>query len=123
MKKEEKKLIYFDWKQLVNMSYKELKSFYNSPDGLTAGLSRSESAAQGIRNGRASARALLKMIPTGKTFTRAENNWTPGNWLWAAAQVAFIKRMRKVKGPLFVDQKRTPKLKALLIWGHNPENT
>jgi len=118
-----KKEIYYEWKSLVNMTYSALKTYYNSDDGKTSGLSREESAKLNIRNGRASARALLKMIPKGKTFNSASTNWTRTEWLWAVAQIAFIKRMRGVKGPLYKDFKRTPKLKSLLIWGHNPEWT
>ena len=122
MKNAEKKLIYDSWKELVNMTSSELKAYYNSKDGSDSGLSKSEAEKQGIRNGRASARALFNMIPTGKTFQRAINNWTRSNWEWAAAQVSFIKRMSGLKGPLYRQNgERSRKLKALLIWGHNPE--
>jgi len=117
----EKKEIYKEWKKLVNMSEYQLRRYYQSEDGKTSGLTREESNNLGIRNGRASARALLKMIPTGKSFSAAINNWTRNQWLWAIAQIAFIKRMLGVKGPLYKNSNRTSKLKALLIWGHNPE--
>ena len=122
MKKEEKKELFDRWKSLVNMSVKELKAYYNSEDGLTSGLSAAEGKRLGVRTGRQSARALLRMIPTGKTFTRAYNNWSAGDWEWAKHQVSFISRMKKLPGPLYrQDKSRSKRLKALLIWGHNPE--
>lgn len=122
MKKIEKEEVYNRWKNLVNMSATELKKYYNSADGLTSGLSAAAGKKLGVKTGRQSARALLKMIPTGKTFTRAVNNWTSSDWEWAKRQVSFISRMKNVPGPLFrQDGTRSKKLKSLLIWGYNPE--
>ena len=122
MKKEEKIELYSRWKDLVNMTAPELKKYFNSADGLTSGLSLAEGKRLGIRTGRQSARALLRMIPVGKTLTRAVNNWSAGDWEWAKHQVSFISRMKKLPGPLFrQDGTKSKKLKSLLIWGHNPE--
>jgi len=122
MKKEEKKELFDRWKSLVNMSANELKTYYNSSDGLTSGISLQEGRRLGIRTGRQSARALMRMLPIGKTFTRAYNNWSSNDWEWAKHQVSFISRMKKLPGPLYrQDKSRSKRLKALLIWGHNPE--
>lgn len=117
-----KKEIYQQWKELVNMTRYQIQKYYNSRDGKTSGLTKSESEQLGIRNGRSSARALIKMIPAAPSYKAAIENWTRGQWIWAMAQVAFIKRMKGVKGPLYLENgQRSPKLKSLLIWGHNPE--
>jgi len=122
MKKEEKVLLFPKWKELINMSATELKKYYNSADGLTSGLSLAEGKRLGIRTGRQSARALMRMIPTGKTLTRALNNWSAADWDWSKHQVSFISRMKKLPGPLYrQDGSKSKKLKSLLIWGHNPE--
>lgn len=107
---------YDDWKRLVNMSASQLESFARSAEGKQAGLSRSEASAQGIRSGRDSAQAIIRMKRKGV------DKWSPGDWEWAKRQVAFIKRMSGNKGPLYDDQGRpTRKLLSLLIWGHDPE--
>lgn len=122
MKKEEKIEVYTRWKSLVNMSAGELSRYYNSSDGLTSGLSAAAGKNLGIKTGRQSARALIRMIPTGKTLTRAVNNWSAADWEWAKRQVSFISRMKNVPGPLYrQDGTRSKKLKSLLIWGYNPE--
>lgn len=90
--------------------------------GDVAGLSRAEASAEGVRSGRDSARAILRMLPKGgRSYAQAERNWTATDWKWARRQVSFIKRMRGVKGPLYKDGEPTRKLLALLVWGHDPE--
>lgn len=108
--------IYSEWRRLVNMSYSDLKKFYDSEEGKKAGLSSSEASKQGIDSGRESARWIMKMKRTRK------ENWTPSMWRWAKKQISFIKRMSGVDGPLY-DKKgnKTRKHTSLLIWGHNPE--
>lgn len=110
-----------EWRQLVNMTERELSAFLTEY-GDVAGLSRREASAEGVRSGRDSAEALLRMIPTGTSYARAEENWGPAGWDWAKRQVAFIKRMQGVKGPLYDDVgEPTRKLLALKLWGHDPE--
>jgi GNAT superfamily N-acetyltransferase len=107
---------YAKWKSLVNMSYGEIESFYNSKEGKEAGLSSSEAKEQGISSGRESARMLMKMKLTSK------DNWTPTMWKWANKQISFISRMRGVEGELYDDNgNKTRKHTSLLIWGHNPK--
>lgn len=112
----ENDLTYKKWRSLVNMSYGELKKFYNSKEGKQAGLSSSEASKQGISSGRESARWIMKM----KTTPKAE--WTPAMWKWAKKQISFISRMSGNEGELY-DEKgnKTRKHTSLLIWGHNPE--
>lgn len=107
---------YKKWRSLVNMSYGELKKFYNSKEWKQAGLSSSEASKQGISSGRESARWIMKM----KTTPKAE--WTPAMWKWAKKQISFISRMSGNEGELY-DEKgnKTRKHTSLLIWGHNPE--
>jgi len=114
-KSKSNKEIYSEWRRLVNMSPSELKDFLESSYGKKAGLSQREAKKQGIRRGRDSARAILRMKK------KPVSNWSEADWDWARRQVSFIKRMRGVKGPYF-DSKGEPtrKLLALLIWGHNP---
>jgi hypothetical protein len=97
------------------MSPSELRRFMESEEGKRAGLTRSQARAQGIKSGRESARAILRMKERGKA------NWTKTDWQWARRQVAFIRRMRGAKGSLRKDGKPTRKLMALKIWGHDPE--
>lgn len=106
--------LYRTWRQLVNMTSKELEEFLEVW-GNVAGLSRAEASAQGIRSGRDSARAILRMKDKGRAA------WTAGDWQWAKRQVAFIKRMSGARGPL-LNAKGDPTRKylSLLVWGHDP---
>ena len=108
--------IYEKWKQLVNMSYSELKNFYDSEDGKIAGLTKKEADSQGIHSGRESAKWIMKMKKT------PNSEWTLQMWRWAKRQISFVSRMSGMKGELY-DEKgnKTRKHLALLIWGHNPE--
>jgi len=113
---DEHKETYAKWKSLVNMSYEEIESFYNSKEGKEAGLSSNEAKEQGISSGRESARWLMKMKKTSK------EDWTPTMWKWANKQISFISRMSGVKGVLYDDNgNKTRKHTSLLIWGHNPK--
>jgi hypothetical protein len=108
--------VYREWKKLVNMTTSELQRFVDSPEGRRAGLSRAEAKEQGIRSGRDSARAILRMK------AKKKDDWTKSDWEWARRQVGFIKRMRGAKGPLRdKNGEPTRKLLALKIWGHDPE--
>jgi hypothetical protein len=111
----EKKQIYDKWKNLVNMSASQLEQYANSKDGKESGLSIEEAKELGISSGQESAQWIIKMKRTNW------KKWTPEMWKWANKQISFISRMRGVKGDLINEKKRrTPKFKALLIWGHNP---
>jgi 16S rRNA G966 N2-methylase RsmD len=107
--------IYEKWKQLVNMSYSELKNFYDSEEGKIAGLTKKEADSQGIHSGRESAKWIMKMKKT------PNSEWTLPMWRWAKRQISFVSRMSGMKGELY-DEKgnKTRKHLALLIWGHNP---
>lgn len=106
--------LYKEWRRLVNITPSRLERFLASKEGREAGLSRSDASAQGIRSGRDSARAILRMK------RKPKSEWTDADWKWAKRQVAFIKRMRGAKGPLFKDGKKTRKHTSLLLWGHDP---
>lgn len=109
-----------EWRTLVNMTERQLRAFLKEY-GDKAGLSRAEARGEGVRSGRDSARALLRMIPEGSSYARADEGWSRGDWEWARRQVAFIKRMRGVSGPLTKEGEPTRKLLALKLWGHDPE--
>ena len=113
---DDHKETYKKWRSLVNMSYSELKKFYDSEEGKRAGLTPSEAKSQGIDSGRESARWILKMKKT------PVSKWTPTMWKWANKQISFISRMSGNKGKLY-DEKgnKTRKYLSLLIWGNNPE--
>lgn len=116
-----KKELWTRWRELINMSPSEIKAFLDSDLGREAGLSDEEASAQGIGRGRDSARALLRMLPSGRSFDGALENWSANDWRWAGRQVSFISRMRGNKGPLVDDKgKPTRKLTSLLVWGHDP---
>jgi hypothetical protein len=113
------------WNSLINMTEGELKKFYESEEGKEAGMKKSDAKSIGINTGRESAKMLLKMIPSGKTFKAAEENWTPSMWKWCGKQVSFNSRMKgmksRIKGnPYEKDGKMTRWLSSLLIWGHDP---
>jgi len=113
---DDKKKTYAKWKSLVNMSYGEIKKFYDSKEGKQAGLSSSEANKQGISSGRESARMLMKMKITSK------DKWTDTMWKWANKQISFISRMSGMQGELYDDKgNKTRKHTSLLIWGHNPK--
>lgn len=112
----EQEELYAEWKNLVNMSASELKTFYDSKEGREAGLSVKEAREQGIDRGRTSARWIMKMLGTDVA------KWTPIMWKWCKKQISFIKRMRGNQGDLYEsDGTKTRKHTSLLIWGHNPE--
>jgi hypothetical protein len=113
------------WNSLINMSLKELKDFYESEEGKTAGLKPADAKEAGIDYGRESARMLMKMIPIGNSFSEAESKWSPSMWRWAKKQNSFNSRMlgarKRIKGnPYEKEGKMTRWLKSLLIWGHDP---
>jgi len=100
---------------LVNMTPRELQRFLDSPLGKVAGLSAAAARAQGIKSGRESARWILRMKAT------PVSQWSAVMWQWAKRQVAFIKRMRGMRGPLLDNEGNpTRKLLSLLVWGHDP---
>lgn len=107
--------VYEEWRELVNMTSKELREFMASEYGQQAGLSQEEAEHLGIRRGWDSAKAILRMK------AKKVSSWTSSDWEWARRQVAFIKRMLGNRGAFF-DKKGEPtrKLTSLLIWGHNP---
>ena len=113
----EKKEKYAKWKKLVNMSASEIEKFMDTQLGKEAGLSRKEAReAGGIKTGRDSARAIIRMKRT------PVEDWSPNDWQWASRQISFISRMRGNIGKLRDEEgKPTRKLTSLLIWGHNPE--
>jgi hypothetical protein len=112
--------IWIRWRSLVNMTAPELKGFL-AEHGLEAGLSRQQAAALGVRSGRDSAQALLKMLPRGESFYDADRKWTAGEWDWAKRQNNFIARMSGNQGKLRKpDGTLTRKALALMLWGHNP---
>ena len=113
------------WNQLINMTEKELKNFYDSESGKDAGMKQTDADKAGIDSGRESARMLLKMIPSGKSFKEAEQKWTADMWKWCRKQISFNSRMigmrkRMVGNPFERDGEMTRWLKSLLIWGHDP---
>jgi rubrerythrin len=112
----EQEKIYEEWENLVNMSKSELKKFYDSEEGKTAGLTKEKADELGIDNGRTSARWIMKMKDISYI------NWTPEMWRWAKKQIGFIKRMSKNRGSLYMPNgKKSRKYLSLLIWGHDPE--
>lgn len=117
LESEEKSLKddYTKWKELVNMTSKELQEFLDSEEGKEAGLKRSEASELGISTGRDSARAILRMKE--KPF----EEWNETDLQWMRKQISFISRMRGNEGELFDENKnKTRKHTSLLIWGHNP---
>ena len=122
---EPEEKVWKNWRKLVNMSLTELEEFYDSPDGKDAGMKQSDANRAGIDSGRESARWLMKMIPIGETYKKAEENWTPTMWKWCRKQISFNSRMRGMRkrmvgNPFERDGKKTRWYKSLLIWGHDP---
>lgn len=115
------------WRELINMSAGEIQRFLDSEEGKDAGLSRSQAKKEGgINTGRDSARALIRMIPNGTSFSKALENWTPLDWYWAGRQNSFNSRMlgmKPTKGDPYREKngEMTRWYKSMLIWGHNPK--
>lgn len=111
---------YRRWRKLVNMPSKTLEKFLDSRTGKEAGLSPKEAKeAGGIKTGRSSARAILRM--RSKSFAE----WTTEDINWMYRQLSFVSRMSGNAGPLYkVDKngKRVPtrKLTSLWVWGNIP---
>jgi hypothetical protein len=83
-----------------------------------AGLSRTEASKEGIKSGRDSARAIIRMKEKGR------ENWNKDDVKWMNRQISFVSRMKGAQGPLYDDKGRpTRKLLALKVWGHNPEKS
>jgi hypothetical protein len=114
------------WRSLINMTPKEIATFYNSKEGKEAGMGEREAMAAGLSNGRKSARYLMKMLESGgRSYGRAVKEWPPLYWQWARKQISFILRMKglrqRISGdPFYKDGKKTRWLMSLLIWGHDP---
>lgn len=108
---------YHEWKKLVNMSTAELKKFINSNLGKEAGLNREQAKQSGgIKRGRDSARAILRM--RSKPFS----DWDENDKDWMGRQISFISRMTGNKGPMLDEKSRpTRKLTSLWIWGNVPK--
>jgi lipocalin len=103
------------WRKNVNMSPSELRKFMNDY-GTTAGLSRREASAEGVKSGRDSARAIIRMKE------KPVAQWNDGDITWMRRQNSFVARMRGARGPLYDGKGRpTRKLLALKVWGHDPE--
>lgn len=110
---------YARWKKLVNMPSATLKKFIDSDTGKEAGLSRQEASNLGIKSGRDSARAILRMRQ--KPFSE----WTADDIKWMNRQISFVSRMSGNRGPMFQVNKEgkkipTRKLTSLWIWGNVP---
>lgn len=111
---------YKRWRQLVNMTPKQIQAFLDSQDGKKAGLSRKEAATAGagggrITSGRDSARAIIRM--KSKPFSE----WDADDIRWMRKQINFISRMKGNPGKLYDEHGRpTRKLLSLKVWGHNP---
>lgn len=109
---------YQRWKKLVNMPSPTLQKFIDSDTGKDAGLSRQEASSLGIKSGRDSARAILRM--RAKPFSE----WTADDIKWMNRQISFVSRMTGNQGPMFQmkDGKKVPtrKLTSLWIWGNVP---
>lgn len=112
----EQRALFAEWNRLINLPSEELRWFLGTPAGKSAGLSRTVARQQGIRYGRESARAILRMRE------KDVEDWTDNDWDWASRQVAFVKRMSGLPGPLLRrDGSASRKYLALLVWGHQPK--
>lgn len=112
---------YARWRRLVNMPSKTLERFLDTEEGRRAGLSRKDAKkAGGIKTGRGSARAILRM--RSKPFS----DWSTEDINWMYRQISFISRMTGVEGAMSKknrDGKQIPsrKLTSLWVWGHIPK--
>lgn len=110
-------LLLLRWRELINVPSATLRAFL-ARWGRVAGLSRSEATAQGIRSGRDSARAILRMR------ARSPNAWTTSDWDWARRQVAFVRRMAAGRGALWTASGQpSRRLLSLVLWGHDPDGS
>ncbi len=103
------------WRQLTNLSTKELKEYFDSPEG------------KEVRE-KSSVEVLLQMMESGETFEKAQTTWTPDMWRACRKNSSSITRnrtMRKrmVGNPFERDGKKTRWLKSLLAMGHDPQKS
>lgn len=118
--------VWNQWRDLVNMTERELKAFRASAEGHQAGMSRAAARRINNKTGRESSSMLVKMIPTGGSFRRAVDSWKPEYWSWARRQISFIKRHRaqvEINDEALYDESGAPtrRLLGFLIWGHDPD--
>jgi hypothetical protein len=111
---------YKRWRQLVNLPSSTLEKFLDSKEGREAGLTPKEAKkAGGIKTGRGSARAILRMR------SKPLSQWSTEEINWMYRQISFVSRMSGVDGPMYKtnkDGKKIPtrKLTSLLVWGNKP---
>lgn len=111
---------YRRWRKLVNMPSSTLEKFLDTDEGKKAGLSRKEAKrAGGIKTGRGSARAILKMRNT------PFSEWSTEQINWMYRQISFVSRMSGNEGPMYKTDKDgnkipTRKLTSLWVWGNSP---
>ncbi len=109
--------LFATWRELVNVPTPVLRRFLERW-GRVAGLSRASAAVQGIRSGRDSARAILRMR------AKRPSSWTASDWEWARRQVAFVRRMAGGRGALWKPSGQpSRRLLSLLLWGHDPDGS
>lgn len=103
------------WRSLVNMTEKEIKSFYETEykDEVDSDLKKK------------TLEMMIKLISTGKTFDDAEKKWTSDMWKMSRSQIKFIEkikaiRKRMVGNPFERNGELTKWLKSMLAWGHDP---
>lgn len=113
--------VYIRWRELVNMSSGQVKSFLESPTSKMEGFDNvTETDKKRLRIARQNAKRLLKMIPRSGSFRSAERQWTPSMWMWARRQIRVISRLLKSGGFTEGDDAPTKKMIIIKLWGHNP---
>lgn len=110
-------LLFSTWRELVNVPSPVLRRFL-ARWGRVAGLSRASATVQGIRSGRDSARAILRMR------AKRTSAWTASDWDWARRQIAFVRRMAAGRGVLWKPNGQpSRRLLSLVLWGHDPDGS
>lgn len=121
----EKRLLWARWDKIVNMTSSEIRSFRQSDEGQGVGWSKEQALKDSISgmSGRDASVKIEAMINKAGKFRnqhRIMPPWTDDEWRLANRQVSFISRARSNVGDLLDDNdERTPKAKALMIWGRD----
>ncbi|QIR84290.1 DUF3140 domain-containing protein [Paracoccus sp. AK26] len=101
--------IWEEWRDLVNMTPSELRTWLETEDSKSVG----DAAGEGESTGHKSGRRIIEIKD------RKKSELTDDEWSHMAKVVGYIKRHTAQGGPE-TDKKDSPWRHSLMNWGHDP---